>query len=301
MELVSKPVAIDEKGGSVEITDEMFDIGGRKVCVRICGDASGPAVVLLHGLQSHAGVWEKVAASLAQRGYFVVMPDRRGHGYSESFGSYHMFDYVSDLNFVTQAYVDGKFSLVGHCESCYLVACLAGAYPEKIDQLIMIQYPVMARTTTDISTKTDLIKSFLDKNSKNVTHVLMESVDEAVERSRSGAPFPMPVDVAYHVAKRNIVKVNGDRYSWRWDTRLLDYRVLYNTHDLDIIQESIKRVDAPVKFIHGVDSTLIEINKDRILDTTSKLNSNASQHMVSGGHYPHLEHAFEQVVEVITA
>ena len=283
-----------------EIVEEMFDIGGSHVCVRLIGDISNPAIVMLHGLQSHAGVWEKIAYELTDQGYYVVMPDRRGHGYSEHASSYHMFDYVADLNLVIRRYVQKPFILVGHCESCYLVASLAGALPaSSVEQLVMIQYPVPARTRMDIETKTDLVETFLRKNAEFVEHPKFNNMEQAAEHSRLGAPFPMPIDVARFVVQRNVTQNEDQQYSWRWHSKLLNYRVLYSTHDLDIIQESIKRVESPVKFIHGESSTLIETNKDRILAYTSELNPRSSQHFVSGGHYPHLEPGYKEVVKVI--
>lgn len=282
-----------------DFSEQAYDVGACNICVRTCGDKSNPSILLLHGLQSHAGVWSKIAVDLASNGYYVVMPDRRGHGHSGHATSYHLFDYVSDLNAIAEEYCGDGFTLVGHCESCYLVTSLAGAIPDKIKRLILIQYPVPSRVAMDVSTKTDLIGSFLKKNMTFSDQVKFKSLKDAAERSRLGAPFPMPAEIAEFVAERNIKSDSAGGYTWRWDPKILNYRLLYNTHDLDIFVESIGRLTCDVIFVHGSQSSIIDTNKERIFSYTSNLNKNAKNKMVSGGHYPHLESTFKEVVNVI--
>jgi pimeloyl-ACP methyl ester carboxylesterase len=61
------------------------------------GRASGPSVLLVHGVQSSAGTWWQIADGLARRGLGVTAPDLRGHGLSPSGQSYRLIDFVEDL------------------------------------------------------------------------------------------------------------------------------------------------------------------------------------------------------------
>lgn len=48
------------------------------------GRRGGPAIIYLHGIQSHGGWYEWSASKLAQTGATVIMPDRRGSGMNEA-------------------------------------------------------------------------------------------------------------------------------------------------------------------------------------------------------------------------
>jgi pimeloyl-ACP methyl ester carboxylesterase len=74
------------------------------------GRASGPSVLLVHGVQSSAGTWWQIADGLARRGLRVTAPDLRGHGLSPSGRRYRLLDFVEDL-----AALAGRWDVVvGH-------------------------------------------------------------------------------------------------------------------------------------------------------------------------------------------
>lgn len=274
---------------SVTNIDEYFiNVRGNKICVRSCGPEEGQLILFVHGIQSHAGVWEKISKLLAEKGYRVVAMDRRGHGLSDHTQTYYLFDYVSDLNAVVRQLTDKPFTLVGHCESSLITALYAGAFPERMENLLYIQFPIAPRKPMDDMTRSELLVTFLKNLTIDNQHNVVADVQAAAERSKQGAPFPMPDDVALHVAKRNI-KPQEKGYIWRWDPMILNYRLLYNTIDMSIIGTSLAKVKSPVTFIYGNESTLMETDKDRHFEVTASLNPQAKHVLVPGGHYPHME------------
>src|SRR5690606_33166458 len=58
---------------------------GKNLRVRKLGRDGQPTILFQHGIQSHSGVWERIARPLAEKGFQVLMPDRRGHGLSDHF------------------------------------------------------------------------------------------------------------------------------------------------------------------------------------------------------------------------
>jgi pimeloyl-ACP methyl ester carboxylesterase len=61
------------------------------------GRRDAPRVLLIHGVQSAAGTWWRIADGLARAGLHVTAPDLRGHGRSPSAGRYRLVDFVADL------------------------------------------------------------------------------------------------------------------------------------------------------------------------------------------------------------
>lgn len=66
-----------------------------KLHVTELGEAERTAI-LVHGLLSDHGAWCRVAPALVTRGYRVVMPDLRGHGFSPR-GEYTPLAWATDL------------------------------------------------------------------------------------------------------------------------------------------------------------------------------------------------------------
>jgi pimeloyl-ACP methyl ester carboxylesterase len=58
-------------------------VGGHRVHYETEGPASGPVVVLVHGLGGHAEDWRHLAPYLAKAGFRVYLPDLIGYGRSE--------------------------------------------------------------------------------------------------------------------------------------------------------------------------------------------------------------------------
>ena len=61
------------------------------------GPPHGPRALLLHGVQSSAAGWWRIAAALAASGHFVVAPDLRGHGDSPGGDGYSLRALAADI------------------------------------------------------------------------------------------------------------------------------------------------------------------------------------------------------------
>lgn len=105
------------------------------------GDPAAPAVVLLHGFQDHGRSWDRVARILAAR-YHVLCPDQRGFGQSGwvgAGGSYHFYDYFMDLDALLGAAGLARAHLVGHSMGANVAAGFAGAFPERVGRVALIE------------------------------------------------------------------------------------------------------------------------------------------------------------------
>ena len=105
-------------------------------------DACDHTVVLVHGFLDLAWSWKPVVdAGLAGR-YHIVAPDMRGHGDSDRAGAggyYHFMDYLADLHDVIGQLGRARVSLVGHSMGGAIAGYYAGAYPERIHRLALLE------------------------------------------------------------------------------------------------------------------------------------------------------------------
>jgi pimeloyl-ACP methyl ester carboxylesterase len=71
-----------------------------------------------------------------------VAPDVRGHGDSDRVGAggyYHFMDYVADLASVIAQTARARVSLVGHSMGGSIAAYYAGAFPERVHRLALLE------------------------------------------------------------------------------------------------------------------------------------------------------------------
>src|SRR5918999_5591413 len=89
------------------------------------GRAGDGRALLVHGVQSSANSWWRVADALAHAGLRVTAPDLRGHGQSPSGARYALEDMSADL----LAVGEGWDLAVGHSLGGTLVASIVAADP----------------------------------------------------------------------------------------------------------------------------------------------------------------------------
>lgn len=99
--------------------------------------------ILIHGFMDAAGTWDRVAPTLADRGYRVLAPDMRGFGgagRAPRGGYYHFSDYVADLaEIIATLSPREPVTLVGHSMGGTIVTYYAGAFPENVTRLALLE------------------------------------------------------------------------------------------------------------------------------------------------------------------
>ena len=105
--------------------------------------AKAGTVVLLHGFMDAPGTFGDVVPPLVRAGFRVLAPHQRGFGLGPRVpkGAYYHFpDYVSDLADIVDACVkDEPFALVGHSMGGTVATLYAGAFPERVTKLALLE------------------------------------------------------------------------------------------------------------------------------------------------------------------
>jgi lipase len=102
------------------------------------GDPAASAVVCLHGLAQHGGVFAELGTTLAERGHFVVAVDLRGHGES---GREPPWDGETHLADVFETLAERKVERliwIGHSFGGRLAAAAAVREPERSERVVLL-------------------------------------------------------------------------------------------------------------------------------------------------------------------
>lgn len=105
------------------------------------GQKSNPALIYMHGgPRGNSTLFEgTTAAALAERGYYVIVYDRRGEGRSiDSSAKVTFNEACQDLNVLIKQYGLAKVNLLGHSFGGIVATLFAKTFPEKVERLILI-------------------------------------------------------------------------------------------------------------------------------------------------------------------
>lgn len=152
--------------------------------------------VLLHGFQDCAASWDLVAPAIVARGFRVIAPDLRGFGDSgrvAASGYYHFPDYVFDLvELVDAVSKDAPIALVGHSMGGTLASMWAGAFPERVAKLVLLEGVGPPQMPDELAV--DRVRAWI----------------EGVRRVRARDERPMPFDEAVRRLSMNHPHVPRD-------------------------------------------------------------------------------------------
>lgn len=106
----------------------------------------GPPVILLHGFPENGHSWRHQVPALVGAGFSAWVPNLRGYPPSDISpvqGDYHLRHLVNDVAAVVAATGHARASVVGHDWGGIIAFAFAGAYPELLDKLVIMNAPHM--------------------------------------------------------------------------------------------------------------------------------------------------------------
>lgn len=104
------------------------------------GDAK-PPLILCHGFSDCHVAWTRVANAL-EDAFDLIIPDARGHGYSDKPESgYNATDHAADIAGLIEALDLGQPSFIGHSMGAATVAQLAADYPHLVHRIVLEDPP----------------------------------------------------------------------------------------------------------------------------------------------------------------
>ncbi len=186
------------------------------------GNAGAPPLLLIHGGRDHCRSWDWVAENLRDR-FHVMALDLRGHGDSAwaPGSSYALAEFIYDIAQLVEQKQLKPVSIIGHSMGGAISLLYAGAYPETVARLVVIEglffspaelarrlgKPVAQRITRWVEQLREL-SGRLPKR--------YQSIDEAVDRMRA-ENARLSAEQARHLTVHGINQNEDGSYSWKFD------------------------------------------------------------------------------------
>ena len=185
------------------------------------GPAQGQPILAMHGWLDNANSFQPPAALLAEH-YRLVSVDLPGHGISDHRpvgASYAFADWVAPALGIADALGWERFTLLGHSMGAGIASLVAGAFPERIQALILLE-GLGPLTTQPEKAPAQLARHVKNRLGAEVERNprVFQNRDEAANRLTE-AVQGLKLESARLLVERGTCEVEGG-YTWSTDTRL---------------------------------------------------------------------------------
>ena len=159
----------------------ILQVRGVRYYVRTWGQRDRPKLVLLHGWMDMSASFQFLVDAL-ERDWYVLAPDWRGFGLSEwAVNGYWFPDYIADLDVLLRELVpDEPVSVVGHSMGANIAGLYAGARPERVAKLVLLEGFGMPRTVASGAPKR--YEKWLDEIADPPNFLSYSSFEDVEER-----------------------------------------------------------------------------------------------------------------------
>jgi non-heme chloroperoxidase len=222
---------------------------GTKIYYKDWGE--GPVVTFSHGWPLNADAWDGQMLFLAQHGYRVVAPDRRGHGRSGQASSGNDMDgYADDLAAVIEALDLHDATLVGHSTGGGEVARYIGRHGTvRVAQAVLVSAvpPLMLKTPA---------------NPEGLPKAVFDGMRTGLITDRS--QFYRDLALQFYGANRRGAQVSQgilDQF-WLWSMQAglhNAYASIRAFSETDFT-EDLKTFDVPTLVLHGEDDQIVPVH-----------------------------------------
>ena len=117
---------------------EINSFDGLSLYYETCGDPSLPALVLLHGIGADHRMWQPQYSTLSQAGFYLIIPDLRGHGSSQAPADFRIKDCARDICGLLQKLQIKKAHLAGVSMGGMLAQQISADFPEIVLSQVLV-------------------------------------------------------------------------------------------------------------------------------------------------------------------
>jgi pimeloyl-ACP methyl ester carboxylesterase len=268
--------------------DELrFEVNGHLIAARATGPEDGLPVLALHGWLDNAATFRALEPAL--EGVRLVALDLMGHGFSDHRPAsmpYYIWDNLSDVVAVADELNWQTFHLLGHSMGASISSLLAGAMPERVESLILLE-GLGPLVDAPAELPEQMAQAIRRRSRRNRTPRFYASIEEAVA-ARINGRFPVGEQAARWLVERSIVHT-AKGFCWRSDPALNLPSVLRMSEEQ--VRAFLLRISCPSLLVLGTRGVATELTQTRAscIQALQRLT-------LEGGHHLHLEQGVSETI-----
>lgn len=258
-------------------------VGPLRLAARVHGPADGIPVLALHGWLDNAASFEPLAPLLD--GLRLIALDLPGHGRSDHRppgAHYHFIDYVDDVLGAADALGWERFALLGHSLGGAVATFVAGACPDRITRLGLIE--ALGPLTEPAEEAPRRLAHAIDRARVRGDRPARTypAIEQAIEARRMAGGLDEPA--ARLLVERATVAVDGG-VQWRSDRRLrLPAPYRFTEEQVVAVLRDIR---APTRLVVG-DRGLLPMARPALEQRVAAIDGLAIERL-EGHHHLHME------------
>lgn len=288
---------------------------GQSIYTKTFGSSKDKPIIFLHGGPGYNCVnFEATTAQqLADKGYFVIVYDRRGEGRSKDANAKFTFkETFDDLNSIYQKLSLTKATLIGHSFGGVVATLFAEAYPKKVQSIILVGAPVSLQTT--FKNILDKSKSIYQtrKDSVNLNYIsMLENMDTASIKYSSYC-FGHAMQNGFYTPKNPTAEAKNIYSKFRTDTLLIKYasqmsyeapqgfwkNEKYTTIDLTKNLQALQKQKIRLFGLYGKDDGLYSIQQ--VTDLQTLIGSNNLKYFDNCSHNVFIDQQTQFIEQIKT-
>jgi len=164
-----------------------FFVNGQILYSKAYGNIDSPAIIFIHGGPSgNSTLFEATTAQfLADKGFYVIVYDRRGEGRSiDSTATFTYQEAFNDLNKIYSIYKIEKANIIGHSFGGLVATLYSDKYPEKVKSLVLA-----GALFSQQDTYNHILKSVRQIYQIKNDSLMLKKVDEVEKLNRNSSEY----------------------------------------------------------------------------------------------------------------
>lgn len=250
----------------------------QQLYIKTFGNQDHRALIYLHGGPGYnsANFEYSTAQALADKGFFVIVYDRRGEGRSPDGNARFTFrETFDDLNSIYQRYSLKKASLIGHSFGGMIATFFARQYSDRVASIVLVGAPVSVQQTckTIIATSRDIYQQ--KKDTVRLRYLSMVEKMDTTGIEYSSYCLTQAIQNGFYNPKKMSDESRAIRQKIRNDTVAYRYATQnsfqapqgfwknehYTTLDLTADLENVKKRGVGIFALYGKDDGLYSVKQ----------------------------------------
>jgi proline iminopeptidase len=288
---------------------------GQSIYTKTFGTNKVQTIIFLHGGPGYncANFEATTAQQLADKGFFVIVYDRRGEGRSKDPNAKFTFkETFDDLNAIYLQFNIKKATLIGHSFGGIVATLFTEANPEKVQSIILVGAPVSLQATfKNILEKSKIIYQ-TKKDSVNLNYVSMLENMNTASIEYSSYCFRHAMQNGFYTPKNPTAEAKIIYSKFRTDTLLTKYASQmsyeaplgfwknenYTTIDLTKNLQAIQKQHIPMFGLYGKDDGLY--STQQVTDLQTLIGSNNLKYFDNCSHNVFIDQQPQFIEQIIT-